>query len=322
MESFGWAFIGAGGITRTVAKQIFKSGRHSLKTVYNRTKSKAEKLTRKYGGKACDTLQEALAMPEVEGVYVATSNNRHCDDVLAALDAGKCVLTEKLFAVNARQAQQMINRAEQKQLYLAEAMWTWFSPLTNKIRGIVQSGGLGDIKDCFMSLCLPIAHSKKSRLLNPNAGGGALLDLGVYPVTYAYKLFGKPNAIDCRAKLKGGVDIHDDIIMYYDTFRVDIPISIKSPRCGSVEKLKIRGCKGSLTASGYHAAKRFTLKNQSGRQTFLSGKNARLMLFDSAAAEIREGKKQSAFVTLDDSLQVMKLLDECRDCIKLKFPCE
>lgn len=321
MEPFKWAFIGAGGIANSVAKRIFHGGRHRLAAVYNRTFVKAERFAEKYGGRAYETMEEAIADENVDGVYINVTNNVHFDLCKKALACGKPVLAEKPFTTDAVQAAELFDIAKENGLYLAEAMWTWFSSPANEVKRIVSEGMLGKIGSGLVTLCLPIAFGKKSRLLKSELAGGALLDLGVYPITYAYRLFGKPNDIVCSAKFKCGVDVSDDIIMKYDGFEVKVMISVRSLR-GVGERLKIVGEHGCIESGNYHSGAGAKVKAKSERINIKSDKNAMFAQFDRVAEEMRSGRKESAFVPAQATIEVMELLDEIRGKIGLKFAFE
>ena len=319
-EPFGWAFVGAGGIARSVAKRIFPSGRHRLVSVYNRTFSRAEKLALKFGAKAYASLEEAVCADGVDGVYVNVTNNVHFDFALAALKCGKPVLLEKPMVTRAEQLERLITVAKEHDVYLCEAMWTWFSDSANEVKRIVSRGELGKVTSARISLCLPIAFSKKNRLLRPELAGGALLDLGIYPVTYAYRLFGLPKVVQSSAKFKCGVDISDDIKFIYDGFEVTIMTGIRSFR-GVGESLKIVCENGRLTSGNYHSGAGFKVSGEKSMR-FASDKNAMLVQFDSVASEIREGLKESRYVPLACSMDTAQIMAGIRDGIGLVFPFE
>ena len=168
--------------------------------------SRAVELAEKYGATAYESLEEAVTADGVDGVYVNVTNNVHFEYAVKALECGKPVLLEKPMVTRAEQLERLMEVAKERDVYLAEAMWTWYSDQAIGVRELVSGGELGKVRHAEISLCLPIAFSKKNRLLRPELAGGALLDLGIYPVTYAYRLFGYPKAVRSAAKFKYGVD--------------------------------------------------------------------------------------------------------------------
>lgn len=313
-KPFGWAFVGAGGIADSVAKRVIGE-KHRLICVYNRTESKAKKLADKYGAKVCASVEEAAAFTGVDAVYVNTTPNVHFALAKRALSFGKPVLLEKPFTVNSNEARELSALAREKKVYLSEAMWTWFSPQPYAIKTAIDGGKIGEVLRAEINFCLPIAFSKNNRLLKKELCGGALLDLGVYPITYAYRLFGLPHNIKANATMKRGVDVKDDVTLCYDGFEVAIKTSVQSLR-GVGESLKIVGSKGKITSCAYHSGGGFRISGGGGMR---GEKNAMRVQFDRVAEEIRQGKTESDFVPIADTLAVMELLDAVREKIDLVF---
>jgi len=131
MEKFRWCFIGAGSLAATVASQLNKSGRHEIVSCYTRNFEKGKEFTRKHGGTAYRTAEEAITAEGVEGVYIVTPHNAHFRYAGLSLELGKPVFCEKAFTVTADETKELISLAREKKLYLCEAMWTWFSPSAN-----------------------------------------------------------------------------------------------------------------------------------------------------------------------------------------------
>lgn len=319
MDKFGWAFIGAGGIAASVAKRILPSGRHGLVAVYNRTREKAERLAARYGGKAYDCLENAVTADGVDGVYVCTTNDSHYELCRRAIECGKPVLVEKPFATDAERARKMFALAKSKGLYVCEAMWTWFSDAANDMKKRIDDGAIGRTTVGRISFCMPIAFIKSSRLLRPELGGGALLDLGIYPIAFAHRLFGMPREVKCSAKLACGVDVSDKIVFKYDGFDIELKASVKS-FMGAGESLVINGEKGRITSGAFHGGGGFKIRSAGKTTAYPPDKNAMLAQFDRVADEIRAGKTQSDFVPPQATVDVLDLLDGIRRDIGVKFP--
>ncbi len=320
-KRFGWAFIGAGGIAASVAKRILPSGRHKIVAVYNRTYENAARFVARHGGTAYADSESAVAADGVDGVYVCTTNNAHYEMCRRALRCGKPVLVEKPFATDADRARELFSLAADKGLYICEAMWTWFSDGAIELKKRADSGEIGNIVGGRISFCMPIAFKKSSRLLRPELGGGALLDLGIYPVTYAYRLFGKPREVKCSAKFACGVDVSDKITFAYDGFDIDITASIKG-FMGVGESLVINGENGRITSGAFHSGGGSKIISSGKKRVYPPEKNAMLTQFDRVADEIRSGKTQSDFVPPQTTIDVLTLLDGIRADIGLRFPFE
>ena len=321
MEKFRWCIIGTGSLAKTVASQINKSGRHEIVSSYNRRYESAVAFSEKYGGKAYATAEEAIIADGVDGVYIVTPHNAHYRYAKMALELGKPVFCEKAFTVTAEETKALIDLAKEKDLYLCEAMWTWFSPSANKTKEWIDSGKIGRVLSAdFKYHVRTVGY--KGRHTDPKRAGGALLDITIYPITYAYRLWGKPEKIESEANIKGGIDLSEKIVFYYsDGFKVNISASIND--YFGLEKMKIKGEKGEISAPFFHAVNGITYKKgMLTRETFKGNGpkiNSYVDEFDAVADDIRAGRKESSMVPVKATLDVMELLDEIREQIGLTY---
>ncbi len=321
MEKFGWCFIGAGSLANTVASQLNKSGRHEIVSVYTRNYEKGKAFAEKRGGTAYDTPEKAVTAEGVEGVYIVTPHNAHFRYAKLSLELGKPVFCEKAFTVTSEETEKLINIAREKKLYLCEAMWTWFSPSANMTKKWIDEGKIGKIHSAdFCYHIRTVGH--KGRHTDPKRAGGALLDITIYPITYAYRLWGKPEKIESKAKLKDGIDLGEYIIFTYpDGFKVNISASINDNR--GLEKMSIKGEKGEIKAPFFHALNGITCKTGLFRKEAFKGNgpkiNSYLDEFDAVAEDIRSGKTESDMVPLKATMEVMEILDEVRAQIGLFY---
>lgn len=311
-KPFNWAIIGTGRIANTVAEEIVKSGRHKIRGVYSRTQSKAESFARKFGAVNFEKLSDLLQCGDIEGIYIATPHSVHYSNISECVLHGKPVLCEKAFTVNSEQALRVIEQASSHDVYLCEGMWTRFNPVVQQIVKWIKDDKIGDIKSVSANFSLPLKLVKpfvSERVYTPEYAGGALLDLGVYPVAYAHLLLGVPDVIDCRATIRDGVDFHDAITFAYNSG------AVCTLQC-SFDKLqtytaKITGTKGKIVAPMFYKPSSATLISD-GKTERTSCKRGYIYQFDAVAVDIRNGKKQSSVMPLTASLEIMKLLDECR----------
>lgn len=319
-NAFGWCFIGTGTLAGQVASQVCRSGRHKIVSVYTRRAESGEKFTAKHGGYYYETAREAMTAPGVDAVYVVTTHDSHYEYAKLALECGKPVLVEKPFTMNAKQAKELAALAEEKGLYIAEAMWTWFGPVANQIKDWVDSGAYGELKKVHIAYCMN-SKGYADRVTNPAKAGGALLDVGVYPITYLYRLFGKPESISCKGKMKNGVDLADEIRMDFGDGRVvDFRASVDDFK--GFETLELSGTEGRTKLLLWHMASKATLKKKHGKDETVKGSGNYLNEFDIVANEIRLGYKESRFVPLQCTVDVMELLDACRAQMNLYYPFE
>lgn len=324
-KKFRWAFVGCGGIANSVAKVIVKSNRHEIVSCYNRTFSKAEEFGKKYGAKVFDSVEGAVNCEGVDGVYIAVTVDKHAQFSKIALNSGKAVLCEKPFTVNCATTQELFDLAANKQLYLCEAMWTWFNSTAKQVKQWVDSGVIGQIVDVNASYCVPILkYTKSTRHTDLSRGGGMLIDCGIYPLRYTYGLFGMPKSITATGKVVDGIDYGENICLGYDDFTAKI---ITSNEEFKGEFFEITGTKGKISVPWFHMASKAKLCVTGSRAVkFVDRKHARSKLFvpefDQVAEEIRSGKLTSNVVTKQSTLDTMKILDECRRQLKIVYPFE
>jgi predicted dehydrogenase len=318
MADFRWAYIGSGGIAKSTAMNISK-GNHKIVSVYSRTYQKAKKFAEKYGAVACENFESAVNRDDVDGVYIATPHTSHVEYAVMAMKMGKPVLCEKPVGVSTKDVDILINTAKETDTYFCEAMWTWFSSVALKVKEWVQSGEIGEIKDVVINYAFPgIRMPKDSRVLTPETAGGALLDIGIYPITYCYNLFGMPERIKCEGEIKDGIDIAETVILDYGSFRCTLNMSL----CKLKENCKITGTKGSVNLPVFfHMASKAILKKGFKRKVF-RGKTDYLTEFNCVAEEIREGKKESSYILFEATRECMKIMDECRRQMNLVYPFE
>ena len=204
---------------------------------------------------AYGSYEELVRDPKVDLVYVATVHSKHFEHVKLALNAGKAVLCEKAFMVSAKEAREVIALAAQKHVLLAEAIWTRYLPMRFKLDEILAGGVISTPLSLYASLAVPIAQ--KERIVRPELGGGALLDLGVYPINFALMCFGSDTAkVSSATSVKGptGVDMADTAVLTWADGRiatVHCNARIRSDRGGwvygdkgYVQVLNINNCEG------------------------------------------------------------------------------
>lgn len=317
---FNWCLIGTGTLAKKAARVVLPSGRHRFQAVYTRDFQKGLEFTAKYGGKAYDRPEAAITAPEVEGVYIVTPHTSHYEYAKLALSLGKPVLCEKPITVTAREAEELFALAEEKGVYLAEAMWTWFSPVARQVKRWVDAGELGELYRVEARYHLDSRHYAP-RCSDPNVAGGALLDVGIYPVTYLYRLFGKPVQIQCTGRLKGGIDLNEDVVM---TFQKGLTGTASVSMCDfkGLEKIHLAGDKGRIKYYFFHMANQAALLHRGGRVELFQADGSYLNELDKVAGEIRRGLTRSELVPPGATLDVMEILDECRRQLGLVYPFE
>lgn len=319
-QAFGWCFIGCGRLAKQVADQLAASGAHRVVSVYARNAEKTEAFATQYGAAACKSAAEAMTWPGVEGVYIVTPHNSHFAYAKLALTLNRPVLCEKAFTVDAAEARELAALAREKRLYLAEAMWTWFSPVAQRVKRWIDAGELGQMQTASIC-CHQNSVGYAPRVTDPNAAGGALLDMGVYAVTYLYRLFGMPSKVRCTGTLSDGIDWGEEIELRFPSGLCGTAsVSIRDANGG--RKLLLQGTRATVEVPEFNCAQTAWLRRADGTEERATGDGGYQNEFDLTAAEIRQGLTESRFVPLQATVDVMEILQECRAQMGLRYPFE
>lgn len=317
LKKFRWAYVGSGGIAYSTARSIVK-GNHEITAVYSRTFSKAQRFAEKYGATAYESFEELITSKSFDAIYIATPHTSHVEYALRALEAHIPVLCEKPVGVSAADVELLIKTARENDTYFAEAMWTWFSDTALGVKKWVDSGKVGKVKSvecCFAFL--GINKKSDSRVRDPMTAGGALLDVGIYPITYCYNLFGYPDKIVCEGRISDGIDVDERITLYYGDTVCKLSSSLEYLK----ESFLLEGTKGKIRLPVFHASPVAFMYGRSGVRLAL-GKTTYLNEFDRCSKEILAGKKESDYVPFRATLDCMKIMDECRRQMGLVYPFE
>src|SRR3954454_16070758 len=211
-----WGILGTGGIAAAMTSDLLLTG-HSVTAVGSRTQAGADSFAAAHGIPNAHPSYEALvADPEVDAIYVGTPHPYHAANATLALEAGQHVLLEKPFTINAAEAQAVVDLAASKKLVVLEAMWTRWMPHMIRIRELLAAGALGELRSLIVDHDQKISTDPQHRLQNPDLGGGALLDLGIYPISFAWDVFGEPSSVYALSSpTPTGVDQNDAIVLGY-----------------------------------------------------------------------------------------------------------
>ncbi len=325
MSNFNWGILGPGGIAKAFAEDLKKIDGHSIAAVGSRTLSNAQSFANTFGGTAYGSYEELVADPQVDAIYVATPHPAHKENVILALNAGKPVLCEKPFAVNADEAQQMVDAAHKNGVALMEAMWARFLPHYAQVREIIQSGVLGKIHTIQADHGQRLADQNIPRLVEPSLAGGALLDLGIYPVSFAHMILGNPSKITSSAVLTDkGVDAQTSMIFdYADGAQAVLNTTmIEQTPCRAV----VAGLNGwlEIDRTFYNPASMRVVLNDGTTTEYPSsyvghGLREQAEVFKQL---VTSGQQQSQILNWQDTVDIMKTLDQVRSQIGLKYPFE
>jgi predicted dehydrogenase len=312
-EPLGWGLIGTGGIAQSFAADLMHTESGRAAAVGSRRLDSANRFADEFRISNRHASYEALvADPDVDVVYVATPHPMHHANALLALRAGKPVLVEKAFTMNAGEAQELVAVARAEGLFLMEAMWTRFLPHIADIRRLIAEGVLGDIVTITADHGQWFAQDPEFRLFAPELGGGALLDLGVYPVSFASMVLGTPDRIVTLIDPAfTGVDGQTSMLFGYASGAQAVltcTLSAKSPTRGA-----IIGTDARIEIDGdFYAPTSFTLISRTGGRTYFEATHEGLGLWheaDEVARCLREGLLESPLMPLDESVSIMQTMD-------------
>ena len=296
---FRWGVIGTGNIAKTVCDAIVKSGRHKVVAAYSRTAQRAQKFAKRYGAECYNDKEEFFADKNIDAVYIATPHSAHYAYLIDCINHKVPVLTEKSFTVNLEQAKAVFDLAREKKVFVCEAMWTRFAPF------------LDEIKKWIIKPFVP------ERVYLAEYAGGALLDLGVYPVSFTHMLLGVPDKTVCDMVVQDGIDYADSIRLYYPSGVSNLYSSLTdlTSFTGTVY-----GEKGKIVIPNFTRPKKAYLYVDGKKVESKKGKCGYVYEFDKCAEDIRAGRIESSVMTSKDTLEVMEIMDECRRQNALEYP--
>ena len=325
-EKIRWGILSTGRIAHALADAIQASDNGEVVAVGSRSQESADEFARKYNIPTAHPTYEALCQdPEVDVIYVATPHSHHYDNVLLALSNNKHVLNEKAVTINAAQAEECIDLAREKGLFLMEAMWARYNPHMVQARQWVDEGLIGDIQQVFADLSVFFPFDAASRMYNPELGGGALLDLGIYPISFAHYWLGTPDDVWSVAFLgETGVDEHVSAMFAYESGKTaQLTFSV---RVAGTKEAVIVGDKGIIRFAGplYNSPKiSLQLKDMPERVSeFPQNVNAYKFEVEEVHRCLQAGLLESPIMKLDDTLAIMRVMDAMREEWGVEYPME
>lgn len=326
MKKIRWGIFGTGAIARTFSKALSECEGAELCVIASRSEEKAKRFAKEFGFKKAYGSYELLAAdPEVDIVYIATPMSSHYDDAMLCLRRGKNVLCEKSVTLNYRQLDDILTLSREKRLFFMEAMWMKCRPSYLKAKEWVQSGRIGKPRAVRADFCNTVPVDMNSRLFRPDCGGGALLDLAVYPITMAADFLGNyPCEITSSAVMgEMGVDLTDSIHLKYadgSYAALNSSMQIKSDNSASVI-----GTEGFiLFDDGCVWSGGITLYSKNGeridRFEYQNDVNGYEYEIREAMRCLSEGLTESPLVKQCDTEAVMKIMDTCREQWGFTYP--
>ena len=327
-ETIKWGILGTGRIARAFAEGLKHASNGILNGVASRTKTNANLFAEEWEvPRAFENYQDLAESEEIDAVYIATPHTQHADNSILCKKNGKAVLCEKPFAVNSQEVEKMIAKAKESNVLLMEGMWSRFPPLMYKLREILSSGQIGDIRtlQADFGFCPP-TRDPNGRLFNLELAGGSLLDIGIYPVSLASMVMGRPESFvsdwNCGPT---GVDEQASLIFKYKNGSMALLHS--SLESQTRQEAFLSGTEGNIlihkqcwkpqkmTIDFLPSGKTDIMEMpfEGNGFTYEAEAFGKLMLSD---------KKESPIMPLDESLEIIKLMDEIRSSWGLKYPGE
>ncbi len=309
--------MGAGRIARIMAQTII--GMHhekvQLQAIASRSLEKAQAFAQEYGIKRAYGSYESLARDkEIDLIYIATPHSEHCQNALLCIEHDKHMLIEKAYAANRAEAEQVIKKAQARKLLAAEAIWTRYMPSRRIIDDIVQSGVLGEVKAVQANLGYPVTH--KERLLKKELCGGALLDLGVYPINFALMVLGHKVQSASGTCIKGdsAVDLCENICL---TFEGGAIASLMAYACGPTDRMGyVYGTKGYLAVANINNPEKIERFDADHKLVQSYAIPSQVTGYEHELLEclscLEEGNTEPPSMPYAHTLQVMKIMDELR----------
>ncbi|MSR98321.1 Gfo/Idh/MocA family oxidoreductase [Arthrobacter sp. BL-252-APC-1A] len=326
-----WGVVATGRIAARVTEDIARLEDAVLQAVSSRSEVTAVEFADRFGFATsyCDDelrgpgYTQLFADPEVDVVYIASPHAQHYELTREALEAGKHVLCEKSITINAAEMADLMEVASRRGVFLMEAAWSRFLPCINRLWEILSSGELGQIHWVQADLGFPAPYDPASRLWDPAAGGGALLDLTIYPLTMAVGALGFPQRIQATGSLNGdGVDTQNAITLGYDSgalAQLTSSLLSSGPRTATIS-----GSEGWIrTGAPLHNPVELHIQQHMGPsrvERFQQVGNGYTYELREVTRCIQEGLTESPTMPWDDSLQTMQLFDEVRAQLGVRYP--
>jgi predicted dehydrogenase len=317
-----WGILATGKIARLFADDLMLLPDAQLAAVGSRSKESAEAFAAAYDvPRAYDSYEGLVADPDVDVVYVATPHALHAQDVALAFDAGKAVLCEKPLTLSVTQAEPLVARARAERLFFMEGMWTRCIPAVRRLPQLLATGAYGEVRQVRADFGFAVQAPPEHRLLNPALGGGALLDIGIYPLTYARLFMGAPETVTVAANLAPtGIDL-DIVIGLVDRAGAVAALTASITAVGS-QSASVATDRGRFDVHPpFHHPDTVTWRSGDVSETFTEPRIGSGLAHEAIEVMrcLRSGETESPLVPLDETLAVMRLMDELRGQIGVVY---
>lgn len=324
MSTLRWGVIGTGGIASAFTRDLTLLDGSEVVAVGSRAQESANRFAAEHSvPRAHPSYASLVADDDVDVVYVATPHPGHHDAAMLAIDAGKAVLVEKPFTMDAAEAHSLVSAARDRGVFLMEAMWARFVPHMVRVRELLAEGALGEVKMVIADHCQWFSGDPTHRLLDPALGGGSLLDLGIYPVSFASMVLGSPTGVTAVSDpTPTGVDATTSVLLRHDGGAHAV-LTATQLALGP-NRAAIVGTDARLEIdSVFYSPTTFTLTSRDGVvERFDQPHEGGGLRHEAAevARCVRAGRLESDVMPLDETVSIMRTMDEIRRQIGLTYP--
>lgn len=321
-----WAVVGTGNIVRKFITGLGRADGAVLRAVVSRSEERAQSFASEYGfGYGTSSYDAVLSDPDVDIVYIGTPHTSHMEYALRALEKGKAVLSEKPMTVSLAEGKKVIECARKNNTFFMEAMWTRFLPVMAKVREWLDDGLIGDVMLVESDFGSKEPVIPEWRLYNRNLGGGALLDVGVYPVAMAQMIFGLMPEKVVSSMYLGSTDVDEMTNIILDYGRGRSAVISTCVNCALDTVTRIYGTKGKIEIPDFVFARQASLTVY-GQYTYVSSPDFTGNGYNYEAEEVMRcvslGLVESPVMTHSDSLSVLSVMDSARHQCGFFYPGE
>lgn len=326
MTGLRWGILATGGIAHSFAHDLRTAGL-DLAAVGSRSAASGERFAAEFSVPRVHASYEALVSdPDIDIVYVSTPHPMHAENAILALEHGKHVLVEKPFTLTGAEAAAVRDVAAKTGLLAMEAMWTRYLPHMARIREIVAAGTLGDVRALLADHTQKISTDPAHRLNDIDLGGGALLDLGIYPVSFAWDILGAPATVTASATL-GPTGVDDEVATIFTHAGGAVSTSLSASHAAGPNTASIIGTEARIDIDRvWYTPTSFRVVTPDGEvlESYETRIDGRGMQFQALAAEqyVASGANDSEILPIDETVAIMGTLDEVRRQIGLRYPSE
>ncbi|MDR2372558.1 MAG: Gfo/Idh/MocA family oxidoreductase [Bifidobacteriaceae bacterium] len=324
MSALGWGIMATGGIAEAFAADLRLDGRR-LAAVGSRTAAKAEQFAKRHGAERAHGSYESLVSdPAVDIVYVATPHTHHLEGALAAIAAGKSVLVEKPLTVNAAEARALAAAAAAAGVSAMEAMWTRFLPHMVRLRQMIAEGELGELRGLTVDHTQKLPDDPHHRINDLALGGGALLDLGVYPIAFAQDIFGPPASVRVKSASFGPTGVDKAVTGEFTYASGATALWVTASDSAGPNVAAVLGSKAQAHLDGvWYTPTELQLAATDGAvlEVFDGRTPGRGMQFQARELErlVERGLPTSEIMPLADSIQTLAIMDQIRAEIGVRY---